>query len=246
VRLDVAPTPAELDTVGQGTAAVVIDVFRASSTIVTALAAGARFVLPTADVEQAVRLAAPYDRNEAVLGGERECRRIEGFALGNSPREYTRETVGGKAVIFTTSNGTGALLAAQSAGTVLVGCFLNTASVVAALGDSAHVVLLCAGNCGRLCFEDFVCAGAFADLLADRADCVNDAALAARAAYLKVRRGLRRSLLSSDHAHKLADLGFGPDLDWALGLNSLTVVPVLRDGRLIPLDGACASPSASV
>ncbi len=148
MQINVAPTPIELDEPTSDAVAVVIDVFRASTTIVTALAAGARLVLPTEDVEQAVRLAAPYRKGEALLGGERECQRIEGFQLGNSPREYTKEVVAGKVIIFTTTNGTRALLAAREYPTTYVGCFLNLSAIATAVASSNVVSIICAGNAG--------------------------------------------------------------------------------------------------
>jgi len=245
MRIEVAPTPAEFTNAGSDAAVIVIDVFRASTTIVTALAGGAKFVLPTVDVEQAVRIAAPYDRGEAILGGERESIKIEGFALGNSPREYTRETVGGKAVILTTSNGTRALLAAREAGAIYVGCFINMAAVVAAAARWPRVSILCAGNAGRLSLEDYICAGGFVEHLARRDTEMNDAAAAARAAWMTTRSALRRTLLASDHARLLAELGCRPDMELALKLDSTPVVPVFSDGR-VTIAEACLSPSPSV
>ena len=98
MRISVASVPREFAGAQAGSAVIVIDVFRASTTIAAALAGGARFVLPVADVEQAMKLAEPYADSEVLLGGERECQRIEGFQLGNSPREYTREVVAGRGV----------------------------------------------------------------------------------------------------------------------------------------------------
>ena len=232
MRIDVAPTPREFNGTNSDTAVIVIDVFRASSTIATALANGARFVLPTADVEQAVKLAAPYGKSEALIGGERECIRIEGFDLGNSPREYAPETVGGKVVILTTTNGTNALFAARDAGAVYVGCFLNFSAVARAVGEWPNVSVLCAGNEGRLSLEDYICAGGFVARLAKKSSSLNDAALAARAAYQSVEAALPKFLLSSGHARRLAGLGFRSDLDLALKLDTVPVVPRFKDGRI--------------
>ncbi len=246
MRIDVAPTPRELREPDQDDAVVVIDVYRASTTIVTAIAAGARQILPVTDVEQAVRLARPFGAGEAVLAGERECRRIEGFALGNSPREYTREAVGGRTVVFTTTNGTEALLAAGDAGLVLVGCFLNLSRVAARLrgdaahlrGDAAHlrgrdrVTILCAGNEGRLSLEDFICAGGLVTRLEHAGAELTDAAWAASAAYERLEGNLRACLLDTEHARRLAALGYAQDLDLALRIDSVPELPRLTDGRI--------------
>jgi 2-phosphosulfolactate phosphatase len=235
VRISVAPVPREFAGAETGAAVVMIDVFRASTTIAAALAGGARFVLPVADVEQAVKLAEPYAENEVLLGGERECQRIEGFQLGNSPREYTREVVAGKVVILTTTNGTQALAAAKDAGPVIIGSFVNFSAVADAVAGRDAVTILCAGNNGRLSLEDFACAGGLVSQLAKGQSRLDDAALAARATYRNLRADLARVLTSTEHALRLAGLGFRADLDFALKVDSLPVVPVLNESRIAAL-----------
>lgn len=254
--IEVVPTPQELGDIDADTAVVVVDVFRASTTVTTALANGARFILPVIDVEQAMKLAEPYADSELVMGGERDCVRIDGFPLGNSPREYTREAVGGKVIIFTTSNGTRALLAARDAGAVFVGCFLNISRVTAALAGWSRVVVLCAGNNGRVSLEDFACAGSIVDRLVPREQPaaetakprkrrlspaldlgedgprLDDGAFAAWATFRQLSRDISRQLLSTGHARRLAGLGFAADLDAALRVDSAPILPVLADGRI--------------
>src|SRR5438132_9688378 len=118
------PTLMDPDELRDGTA-VVIDVLRASTTICHALAAGAREVIPCLEVEEARRVAADNSGSRPMLGGEREGVRIEGFDLGNSPGEYRPDTVGGRTVVFTTTNGTRAMLGCRSARRVLIGSFVN-------------------------------------------------------------------------------------------------------------------------
>jgi len=235
MRISVAPVPREFAGCDAGTAVIVVDVFRASTTIAAALAGGARFVLPAADVEQAMKLAEPYAENEVLLGGERECQRIEGFQLGNSPREYTREVVAGKVVIFTTTNGTQALAAAKDAGSVFVGGFVNFGAVADAVAGFDAVTVLCSGNNGRLSLEDFACAGGLVHRLAKRTSQLDDAALAARFAYRDMKEDLVRVLVSTEHARRLAGLGFRADLEFALKFDSLPVVPRQSEGRIASL-----------
>jgi 2-phosphosulfolactate phosphatase len=235
VRISVAPVPRLYSPGESGTAVVVVDVFRASTVIAAALAGGARFILPVADVEQAVKLAEPYAGNEVLLGGERECQKIEGFHLGNSPREYTREVVAGKVVILTTTNGTQALSAAKDSDTVLVGSFVNFGAVADAVAKREAVTVLCAGNEGRLSLEDFACAGGLVSRLAGRSAQLDDSALAARHAYRNIKDDIARVLLATGHARRLADLGFRADLEFALKVDSLPVVPCQREGRIAPL-----------
>uniref|UniRef100_A0A7C4CBM2 Probable 2-phosphosulfolactate phosphatase n=1 Tax=candidate division WOR-3 bacterium TaxID=2052148 RepID=A0A7C4CBM2_UNCW3 len=233
MRIDVFATPVGLPPAIQETAAVMIDVFRASTTITTALASGARCVLPVTDVEQAVRLIEPYRSDEAVLGGERDSLRIDGFALGNSPAEYSRDAVAGRVVVFTTTNGTAALAAIAGARRVLVGCFLNLAAVAAALAGEPDITIVCAGNAGRFSLEDFACAGALVARLAPRTTQMGDGALAARAVWRSLGRSLNQNLLATEHARRLSRLGFAADLELALRIDSIPVVPQLAEGRII-------------
>ena len=134
MRIDVFFTPRELNRQLTGRVAAVIDVLRATSTIVEALANGARSVYPAATMDDAVRLAQSLGRKEVLLCGERGSRKIEGFDLGNSPLEFTREAVADKVVVMTTTNGTPALVAGSTADRCVVASFLNLSA--AARGKS--------------------------------------------------------------------------------------------------------------
>lgn len=148
-----------------GGAVVVIDVLRATTTIVHAVAADAREVIPCLEIDEARRAAAGYPPGQALLGGERGGLKIEGFDLGNSPEEYNRATVGGKAVVLTTTNGTRAMMLCRQAKRVLVGAFVNASAVARALEQERNVHLLCAGTEGEITREDVLFAGRVADQL---------------------------------------------------------------------------------
>lgn len=230
LQIELCPTPAELSLTPR-TTAVIIDAFRTTTTLTTALANGCRFVLPAADVEQAMRLFQPYGHNEALLGGERDGVKIEGFHLGNSPAEYTAETIGSRVLVFTSTNGTPAILACAAARRVVLACFLNLDAVARLLTADEHITLVCAGNHGRFALEDFVCGGALCARL-DRNAILADAASAARAAWRTLSRSLVRSLTSTNHARHLRSLNFAGDLNYALQLNAVPAVPVFADGRI--------------
>jgi 2-phosphosulfolactate phosphatase len=152
--IDVAFTPAD---VRATQVTVVVDVLRASSTIVAALAAGYARVLCAGDVEQARRLRGPGRE----LAGERECRKIEGFDHGNSPREFEGTRTGD--LVLCTTNGTPAILAAVAASDyVLVGSLSNLDALVAAVAAvpaGANTTVVCAGTNGRFALEDAYTAG---------------------------------------------------------------------------------------
>jgi len=142
-----------------GGTAVVIDVLRASTTIVHALEAGAKEVIPCLEVEDARVAAAELAPGEVVLGGERQGLPIDGFDLGNSPTEYTPDRVDGKTVIFTTTNGTRAMFECRPADRVLIGAFVNASAVCRQLVGIEQIHLVCAGTHGEFSRDDVLLAG---------------------------------------------------------------------------------------
>src|SRR5687768_8753850 len=161
MRLDVYLTPGEVvpGEMVQRTV-VVLDVLRATTTIAQALANGARSIYPVSSIEEALRLANTFGRDEVLLCGERKCLPIEGFDLGNSPTEFTRERVAGKTLVMTTTNGTAAFALIGGASRVLIGSLLNISAVVDDLARTgADPVILCAGRERHFALEDATAAG---------------------------------------------------------------------------------------
>jgi 2-phosphosulfolactate phosphatase len=138
---------------------VVIDVVRATTSMVEALANGARAIFPTASIEEAVKLAASLGRDDTLLCGERKGVKIEGFDLGNSPAEYAASVVGGKRLVMSTTNGTPAFLVTPEARTVVACAFTNLGAVASAVAGTDQLVVLCAGRQGRFSLDDALCAG---------------------------------------------------------------------------------------
>jgi 2-phosphosulfolactate phosphatase len=218
-----------------GTTCVVIDALRATTTIAQAVAAGAREVRVFEEVEPARRAALTLERAEYVLAGERGGKRIEGFDLGNSPAEFVPERVGGRTILFTTTNGTRALARCGLAGEVLVAAAVNLESAAAALAGATSVDLVCAGTDGEVSREDVLVAGGLvARLLADSGWEPTDEALLARDAWQAVvgtavgalrQNLLARAMAESRGGRNLLALGLGEDIRWSAGVNSLAVVP---------------------
>ena len=152
----------------RGDVAVVIDILRASTTITTAIANGAKCVIPCEQVEQAFQLRRELSDQESstaetILGGERRGVAVEGFDFGNSPVDYSSEHVAGKTVLFTTTNGTRAVHHCREAETVLIGSFLNLSAVIRELSRyRVPIHLVCAGTDGGVTLEDSLYAGALA------------------------------------------------------------------------------------
>jgi 2-phosphosulfolactate phosphatase len=223
-----------------GSTVLVIDLLRASTTICHALANGATDVVPLVDVDEVRRAAADArSRGEAVVcGGERGGRWIEGFDLGNSPREFVRDTVAGKRVLFTTSNGTRALHHARLAERVYVACLANLAATLGVLQDATDVDILCAGSEGSITREDVIAAGAYvAELSREAPVRLNDSALVAldtwRAAAWgrqpdqpEIGKAVADSLAEGEHGRHLISLGYADDLAICAAVDSVGVVAV--------------------
>lgn len=152
--------------IGSSDCAVVIDVLRATTTLTVALGHGASAVHPVATPEEAFRKKAVLP--QALLCGEREGRRIEGFDLGNSPFEYPVTAVSGRPLIFASTNGSLAMLAARQARRRLLAAFVNLHAVVERLSGEHRIVIVCAGKLGRFALEDAACAGLLVERLLDR------------------------------------------------------------------------------
>jgi 2-phosphosulfolactate phosphatase len=213
MRIDVAFTPAEG---GPAHVAVVVDVMRATSTIAQALASGYERVLCCAEIDQARALHQELG-DEAVLGGERDAVRIEGFDLGASPRDYLEPRA--ETVILTTTNGTRTILAAvENAEHVLLGCLLNLDAVASAADEPADdVTVVCAGYRGAFAIDDAYCAGRIAALLAGDPTDAAVASVALGHAYPDAWEGV--------NARTYGPPGLEDDLRWCTQENTLTVVP---------------------
>jgi 2-phosphosulfolactate phosphatase len=235
--IDVAFTPEELAGADlREVVAVMIDTVRASTTIVTALAHGARAVLPVATVEEARTAAARGLDGPVVLGGERGGAPPPGFALGNSPAEYTGSHIAGRTVVFTTTNGTRALLALAGARAVAVGGYVNAEAVSRwTARQGGPVVFVCAGERGRFCLEDAACAGLLVTRLrAYRPDArLTDGARAAALLHAAYGDHLDRMLADAAWAQALDAQGRGTDLPLCVAVDAYRSVPVWRDGRLV-------------
>ncbi len=216
VEITVSFTPVEFESLRQcnlsETGCVVFDVLRATSTIVTALANGAMGIKPVTEIADALSLRQQHP--DALLAGERDglriCAALTGgieFDLGNSPREYTAEQVGGRTIIMTTTNGTRALQACQAAQQVAVGAFLNLKATVrwAAHTPMKHLILVCAGTGEEAALEDTLAAGAFCDgMVSGRPDCrLSDSAEIALRAYHHSQPNLTAALNGARNARRL-------------------------------------------
>jgi len=177
----------------KGGVAVVLDVLRATTVMVQALASGASAVIPCSEIDEARGIAGGYPPGTALLAGERQGLPIDGFDFGNSPGAFTSEVCRGKTLVMTTTNGTRAILASLDANRVIIGAFPNFAATVLTLHhvEERDIHIVCAGTDGRISFEDTLLAGAFAQHLKDLgATLQNDEAEIAAGAWSKIHNSL--------------------------------------------------------
>jgi 2-phosphosulfolactate phosphatase len=215
IKVEVLFTPAEFQDLRNRdlskTTCVVFDVLRATSTMITALGNGAAAVIPVEEIDDALRLK--QERPEFLLAGERGGLRIRTigrmtFDLGNSPREFNRDVVEGRAIVITTTNGTRALLACRGAPIILVAAFLNLSATCDQIQSAApaELLLVCGGTYNEAAYEDVLCAGAVIDVLNQKsATDLADSALLAWKAYRLEQRDLTGALGLSRNGRRLLE-----------------------------------------
>jgi 2-phosphosulfolactate phosphatase len=226
-----------------GGAVVVIDVLRAATTIAYALNAGATEVIPCLEVADAWEAAKNFPDDEIVLGGEREGLPIDNFQLGNSPEEYSSDRVSGKTVIFTTTNGTRAMVHARMADEIFVAGFVTASAVVTRLAGREKIGILCAGTDGRISDDDVLLAGMLVDRLQRQGGMAyqqNGQAITARETWLQAfalpqalgaeplePERLAERLRKSDGGRNLINIGLDEDILAASHIDLFDLVPRL-------------------
>jgi 2-phosphosulfolactate phosphatase len=240
MRLDVvfspaAFTPAEV----QGRTAFVIDILRATTSICAALHHGAKAVIPVASTEEALRLAQTIGSTDVLLAGEKNCLRIPGFHLGNSPLEMTEPSVRGKTLIVTTTNGTKAMLACQGAAAVYGACAANLGvsaeKAREVLERDGRVLIVCAGRDGAFSLDDAYCAGRLAAAALGESRSrrgLNDAAIASLDLVRRYGDDWQRPLRCSRAGRELIKLGFRDDVLDAARLDAYPVLAHFHERRV--------------
>jgi 2-phosphosulfolactate phosphatase len=220
-----------------GKTTVVIDVLRASSVVVTALENGAKEIIPVASVEFAVKVSGGMFGGQTLLSGERNTKKIEGFALGNSPLEYTSEIVSGKTIVHYTTNGTKAVVKAKFSANLFLGSFLNLSALAAHLVElDQDFEVVCSGRNNTFSLEDSVCAGKLiSEVLKVKEDAaLTDSARSAVALGKSFGKSIIKMFKDSDHGKILIENGFEEDLKVCSKLNSSQAIPFFS-GNVIKL-----------
>jgi 2-phosphosulfolactate phosphatase len=226
----------------RGGLAVVIDVLRATTSMIHALASGAESVRPVGEIDEAFPLAATFPAGRVILGGERLGLPIDGFDLGNSPSSYNDASCRGKTLIMTTTNGTRAILASLDAERVFIASFPNVSATLGAIvADHRPVHLICSGTDGRISLEDATLAGSLASsLLAQGYRSGNDEAEIAAGLWVGASNGgesLVNQLSRGRGGRRVRSIGLAADLEDAATVDRFPIVAELyRDPlRIISL-----------
>lgn len=212
-----------------GKVAVVVDILRATTTIVTALDYGIKSILPVETVEQ----CRDFQQSGYIGAAERGGRPVEGFKLGNSPMDFMNPCYAGKRIVFTTTNGTKTISAVRKADRIIFGAFVNLSALADYLRHlKKDVVIACAGWEGEVNLEDTLFCGALIDKLTTSFTTEGDPALLAYRLFKQCGQDLAVLLEGSTHVERLRKLGMQKDIDLCLTADRFDSVPELVDGEI--------------
>ncbi len=218
-----------------GKTTVVVDVLRATSTIVEALSNGAKEVIPVNTFEFALKASGSIFGGQTILGGEKNTKKIESFNLGNSPLEYTKEVVSGKSIILFTTNGSKAIVKAKFSAHLIICAFTNLITVAKYLVELGNdFEILCAGRAGGFSMEDTICAGKLIseiESLGVKPD-LSDSARAGKFLSKFLGKSTRKMLLDSEHGKLLVENDFTADIDYCSNIGTKDLLPVYGNGSV--------------
>ncbi|MFD2863527.1 2-phosphosulfolactate phosphatase [Mucilaginibacter antarcticus] len=234
-RLEVCLTPALIPLYKvEDYIVVIIDVFRATTSISYGIENGAEAIIPVSQIEEcSAYLEKGFDY---LLAAERNGAVVEGFDFGNSPFSYTKEKVAGKTIVLTTTNGTHALHLSRNAKKIIAGAFINLTAVCNWLKQqNENTLLVCSGWKNNFNLEDTLFAGAVVDQLKGHGFVVDDPAIAANDLFQLAKGDLNQYLKKTSHSDRLKALGIEADIEFCLKVDLTTAIPVLDGDKLVRL-----------
>jgi 2-phosphosulfolactate phosphatase len=223
----------------KGKTAVVIDVLRATSVMVTALSNGASKVVPVLSPGEAFSYRANC-REKVILAGERNADPIEGFDFGNSPLDMLPAYIKEATLVMTTTNGTRAFRCAESASQLLIAAFLNAKSTTEALLHFDDIVLIGSGSNGVFTMEDTLCAGYLVHLIEHEGGCrlnLSDSAVASRQLFLNAQFNIHEIASQGRHYSLLKSKGLDDDLEYCFRMNELNIVCQRKEEAILAVPG---------
>jgi 2-phosphosulfolactate phosphatase len=214
--------------------AVIIDIFRATSSICYGIENGAEAIIPVAQVEEC---AAYREKGlDYLLAAERNGEVVAGFDFGNSPFSYTKEKVAGKTIVLTTTNGTHALHLSIKAKKIGIGSFLNLTALCDWLkNQQENILLVCAGWKNNFNLEDTLFAGAVVEQLKASNYKLDDPSTAANDLFQLGKNDLNTYLQKTAHGERLKKLGIEEDIKFCLQTDLTTAIPILEGEKLVKL-----------
>jgi 2-phosphosulfolactate phosphatase len=211
---------------------VVVDIFRATSCMVTGMAHGLSGIHPVDSVEKCRTLGA----KGFITAGERNGKKIDDFHLGNSPFDYQKAELSGKKVAVTTTNGTYAIAKAKEAREILIGAFLNVSATTQYLKSiGSPVLILCAGWKGAPNLEDTLFAGMLVSILEDSLPLQGDSALIAGSLYRQHQNDLSTAAMNSSHAKRLSRFGIEKDLEFCMQRDVYDLTLAVKGGEIVKI-----------
>jgi len=232
-KLETCFTPALFEPgLHTGSTVVIIDILRATSSICTAFEHGAESIIPVAGVEE----ARAYKKRGFLVAAERDGIILDFADLGNSPFNFSRENIQGKTIVYSTTNGTGIIRMASSAGCIIIGSFLNITSLCDWLiTRTENVLLFCAGWKNRFNLEDTICAGAIAERLlnSSRYSTICDSTIAAVDLWSVAKKDLRGYIEKAAHRNRLKKNGLDDCIDFCLTFDYTGKIPFIKNDILV-------------
>ncbi len=211
---------------------VVIDIFRATTSICYGIQNGARAIIPVSHVEE----CAAYQGKDFLLAAERDGEVVDGFDFGNSPFSYTREKVSGKTIVLTTTNGTHAIQMSRGARHIVIGSFLNLTALCTWLKQQNNdILLVCSGWKNNFNLEDTLFAGAVVHQLKVEGYKLDDPGIAADDLYVLAKNDLSGYLKKTSHSERLKALGIEKDIEFCLNVDVTTAIPILEGDSLVKM-----------
>ena len=234
MKIDVAFLPKDITTENlSDTVCIVLDIFRATTSIVTAMSHGCKTIFPVVSLEKAQETALKL--GNVLMAGERKSIKIHGFDFGNSPFDFTEQKVKNQQIVMTTTNGTVAINSTAGAFRTLIGSFNNAAAVCRQARQSEKdILIVCAGTNRTFSLEDSLCAGLLVENLAkDRQAALNDSALGARVMYQAAKDNLLEVAIASSNGQRLVELSKEAEVEYCLRRNTINVIPEYKENHIV-------------